>query len=61
MGWLVSDHPLIHEIPAAYLTRHYTGETIRPTSEALAPSLVGRAVYMAVCHTREAGEHAGQS
>ena len=61
MGWLVSDHPLTHETPAAYLTRHYTSETAEARSEVLAASQVGRAVYMAVRHTHKAGEHVGQS
>ena len=61
MGWLVSDRPLTHETPAAYLTRKYTGETAEACSEVLAASQVGRAVYMAVRHTHKAGEHAGQS
>ena len=61
MGWLVSDRPLTHETLAAYLTRHYTGETTEACSEVLAASQVGRAVYMAVRHTHKEGEHAGQS
>ena len=59
MGWLVSDRPLTHETPAAYLTRHYTGETEEARSEVLAASQVGRAVYMAVRHIHKTGEHAG--
>ena len=61
MGWLVSDRPLTHETPAAYLARHYTGETVEARSVVLATSQVGRAVYMAVRHTHKAGEHAGQT
>ncbi|MGI4954544.1 MAG: DUF6927 domain-containing protein [Janthinobacterium lividum] len=61
MGWLVADYPLTHETPAAYLTRHYTGETTEARSEVLAASQVGRAVYMAVRHTHKTGEHVGQS
>ena len=61
MGWLVSDHPLTHETPAAYFTRSYTGETAEARSEVLAASQVGRAVYMAVRHTHKTGEYAGQS
>lgn len=61
MGWLVSDRPLTHETPAAYLTRKYTGETVEARSEVLAASQVGRAVYMAVRHIHKAGEHAGRS
>lgn len=61
MGWLVSDHPLTHETPAAYLTRNYTGETAEARSEVLATSQVGGAVHMAARHTHKAGEHDGQS
>jgi len=61
MGWLVSDRPLTHETPAAYLTRHYTGETAEARSEVLAASQVGRAVYMAVRHSHKTGDYAGQS
>lgn len=60
MGWLVSDDPLRHETPAAYLMRHYTGETPDAKSEVLAASRVGRAVYMAVRHVHKTGEHAGR-
>ena len=60
MGWLVSDLPLTHETPAAYLTRHYTGKTEEARSEVLAASQVGRAVYMAVRHIHKAGGHAGR-
>jgi hypothetical protein len=39
MDWLVSDSPLTHETPAAYLTNKYTPETAEARSEVLAEAL----------------------
>ena len=61
MGWLVSDRPLTHETPAAYLAREFTCANETNRMEVLAASQVKGAVYLAVRHTSLTGERAGRS
>ncbi|MHB0665437.1 DUF6927 domain-containing protein [Roseomonas mucosa] len=61
MGWLVSDRPLTHETPAAYLSREFTCANETNRTEVLAASQVKGAVYLAVRHTSLTGERAGRS